>query len=114
VDELTIDTRMKFRMDDTLVAATAFLVIHAKALAPPFYPELLLSYKVSGAFTTPMKERSRLHSRRTMDRVNILPIGSHALLNSLPVCCLCHKLRIRVLDGNTGPPIHPDGAVRAP
>jgi hypothetical protein len=50
-----------------------------------------------------------------MDRAGALPIGSYALPNSLPVCCLYHRLHNGVCgDGNTGPLINRDGAARAP
>jgi hypothetical protein len=62
-----------------------------------------------------MIERSRLPSERSTDRAGTLPVGSYALQNSLAECCLYHRLHIGVCgDGNTGPLLHREGAVRAP
>jgi hypothetical protein len=50
-----------------------------------------------------------------MDRAGALLVGSYALPNSLPVCCLYHRLHNGVCgDGNDGPLIHRDGAAGAP
>jgi hypothetical protein len=50
-----------------------------------------------------------------MGRAGTLPVGSYALPNSVAVCCLYHRLHNGVCnDGNTGPLIHWDGAVRSP
>jgi hypothetical protein len=62
-----------------------------------------------------MIERIRLPPRRSINRAGALPVGSYALRNSLPVCCLYHRLHNGVCgDGNTGPLIHRDGAARSP
>jgi hypothetical protein len=72
-------------------------------LAPPFYDKTAYHTKYLPRVQFHPIERSRLLLRRSMDRAGAPPVGSYALPNSLPVCCLYHMLHNGVCgDGNTG------------
>jgi hypothetical protein len=109
-------TPSRSRVYHTLVVAPGFLAIFTIGPSATVYTiNSACHTKYLPRVQCHMKELSRFHPLYPMDRAGALPVGSYALPNSLPVCCLYHRLHNSVCgDGNTGPLSHRDGAARAP